>query len=113
MAYALFRFFAKEPRTLKAYFKLYCVAFGFVMPLYAAYEFVARSLLGGNRHVLAFWEQVTRAEQLLEPLPLLSTALALLVFGAYFVAIHHRFWHLPLWKAGCTLRSDGARVVPR
>jgi hypothetical protein len=96
LAYALFRYFSKQPRTLKAYFKLYCLAFGFVMPLYAAYEFLARSLLGGIG--MSSLEQVTRPEQLLNPLTLLSTALALLLW-AYFVAIHRRFWHMSLWRA--------------
>ncbi len=96
LAYALFRYFAKEPRTLKAYFKLYCLAFGFVMPLYAAYEFLARNLLGGIG--MSSLEQVTQPAQFLNPLTLLSIALALLLW-AYFVAIHRRFWHMPLWKA--------------
>jgi hypothetical protein len=97
LAYALFRFFAKEPRTLKAYFKLYCLAFGFVMPLYAAYEFVTRSLLGGIG--MSSLDQVKQTEQLLAPATLLSTALALLLW-AYFIAIHRRFWHMSLWRAG-------------
>ena len=46
IAFGLFRYFAREPRTLPAYFKLYSLAFGFVMPIYAAYEFVARHILG-------------------------------------------------------------------
>jgi hypothetical protein len=96
LAYALFRFFAKEPRTLKAYFKLYCLAFGFVMPLYAAYEFLARSVLGGIG--MSSLDQVTRTEQLLAPATLVSTALALLLW-TYFIAIHRRFWHMSLWKA--------------
>ena len=97
LAYALFRFFAKEPRTLKAYFKLYCLAFGFVMPLYAAYEFLARGVLGGIG-MSSLDAGDADPEQLLAPATLISTALALLLWS-YFIAIHRRFWHMSLWKA--------------
>jgi hypothetical protein len=98
LAYALFRFFAKEPRSFTAYFKLYCVAFGFVMPLYAAYEFVARSLLGGTG-MSSFNETGQHPVQWDSPSTLVSAALALVLWG-YFIAIHRRFWHMSLWKAG-------------
>jgi hypothetical protein len=97
IAYGLFRYFAKEPRTFRAYFKFYCMAFGFIMPLYAAYEFLARSVLGG-----VGMSNLGEAQQLgllVAPLTLLSTALAL-VFWAYFIAVHRRFWHMSLWRAG-------------
>ncbi|NIO43286.1 MAG: hypothetical protein GTO41_25910, partial [Burkholderiales bacterium] len=48
LGFSLFRYFAKDKRTFGAYFKLYCLAFGFIMPLYAAYEFVVRRVLGGT-----------------------------------------------------------------
>jgi hypothetical protein len=97
IAYGLYRYFSKEPRSFHAYFKLYCLAFGFVMPLYAAYEFVAREVLGGIG--MSSLDQVTRTEQLSEPLTLLSVTLALLLW-AYFIAIHRRFWRMSLWRAG-------------
>ncbi len=92
IAYGLFRYFAREPRTLAAYFKLYCLAFGFVMPIYAAYEFVARHLLGATG--ISSLNTVTQWT----PSALLAAAVAL-VLWAYFIAIHQRFWRLPLWKA--------------
>ena len=96
IAYGLYRYFSKEPRSFHAYFKLYCLAFGFVMPLYAAYEFVARQVLGGIG--MSSLDQVTRTEQLSEPLTC-SITLALLLW-AYFIAIHRRFWRMSLWRAG-------------
>ena len=96
IAYWLYRYFAKERRTVSAYFKLYCLAFGFVMPLYAAYEFVACSVLGGIG--MSSLEQVTQVEQLREPLTLASVSLALLLW-AYMIAIHRRFWRMRLWPA--------------
>jgi hypothetical protein len=96
LAFGLFRSFAQVPRTLNAYFKLYCIAFGFVMPLYAAYEFVARGLLGGIG-MTSFNGPIT-PEQWMTPTALVSLALALLLW-TYFVAIHRRFWHMPVWKA--------------
>ncbi len=97
LAYGLFRIFAKEPRSLRAYFKLYCLAFGFVTPLYAAYEFGMRTLLHGTG-MSSFNGPMTQAEQL-TPTALASLAL-LLVLWAYFIAIHSRFWRMPLWKGG-------------
>jgi hypothetical protein len=95
LAFALFRYFAKEPRTLKAYFKLYCIAFGFVMPLYAVYEFAMRGLFGGTG-MSSFSAGAVRWT---EPSTLLSAALAL-VLWSYFIAIHRRFWRMSLWRAG-------------
>jgi hypothetical protein len=92
IAYGLFRYFSREPRSLPAYFKLYCLAFGFVMPIYALYEFVARHLLCvtgiSSLNAVTNWT----------PSALLAAAVAL-VLWAYFIAIHQRFWRLPLWKA--------------
>ena len=42
---ALFRYFSASS-GLHAYFKLYCLAFGLMMPIYAAYEFIVRRMLG-------------------------------------------------------------------
>lgn len=92
IAFGLFRYFAREPRTLVAYFKLYCLAFGFVMPIYATYEFVARHLLGVTG--ISSLGTVTQWT----PSALLAAAFAL-VLWAYFIAIHQRFWRLSLWKA--------------
>ena len=97
IAYGLFRYFAKEPRTFRAYFKFYCMAFGFIMPLYAAYEFLARGVLGGVG--MSNLGEAQQLEQSLAPLTLLSTALAL-VFWAYFIAVHRRFWRMSVWRAG-------------
>jgi hypothetical protein len=94
LAFGLFRYFSREPRSLQAYFKLYCLAFGLVMPMYAAYEFITRHMLG-----------VTGMSSLNGPMTdaqwstILAVVLALLLW-AYFIAIHRRFWRLPLWKAG-------------
>ena len=88
---------SKEPRTFRAYFKFYCMAFGFIMPLYAAYEFLARGVLGGVG--MSNLGEAQQLEQSLAPLTLLSTALAAL-FWAYFIAVHRRFWRMSLWRAG-------------
>ena len=95
LGFSLFRYFAKDKRTFGAYFKLYCLAFGFIMPLYATYEFVVRRVLGGTG--LSSFENMP-AEQWLTPSALISAVLALLLW-AYFIAIHRRFWKMRLWKA--------------
>lgn len=95
LAFSLFRFFAKENRKLSAYFKLYCLAFGFIMPLYAVYEFVVRRMFGGTG--LSSFEDMP-AEQWLTPSAVISAVLALPLW-AYFIAIHRRFWKMGLWKA--------------
>ena len=43
--------------------------------------------------------EAQQLEQSLAPLTLLSTALAL-VFWAYFIAVHRRFWRMSVWRAG-------------
>ena len=48
LAFAVFRLFAPQKRPFHAYFKLYCLALGFMAPIYGIYEFVVRSLLGGT-----------------------------------------------------------------
>ena len=48
IAYALFRYFAAVKRPFHAYFKLYCLALGFMAPIYGVYEFVVRGMLGGT-----------------------------------------------------------------
>jgi hypothetical protein len=96
LAFVVFRFFAQVKRPFHAYFKLYCLALGFVAPIYGIYEFVVRSLLGGiamssfNAEMsLAAWST---------PSAWASLALMVLVF-AYFIGIHRRFWNMPVWKA--------------
>lgn len=95
LGYALFRFFAKERRTFAAYFKLYAIAMGFVAPIYGAYEFVVGVMLGGVG--MSSLGALTEAD-MMTPTMLISTALAITLW-VYFVAIHHRFWAMPIWKA--------------
>lgn len=95
LGFSLFRYFAKERRTFSSYFKLYCLAFGFIMPLYAVYEFVVRRIFGGTG--ISSFENMP-AEQSLSVSAIASVVLALLLW-AYFVAIHRRFWKMPLYKA--------------
>ena len=95
LAYFLFRFFSREQRSLAAYFKLYAIALGFIAPIYGAYEFVVKVMLNGVS--MTGLGAVTEAD-LAQPTVLTSIALALLLW-AYFVAIHRRFWAMPVWKA--------------
>lgn len=95
LGYALFRFFAKEPRPLQGYFKLYCLAWGFIAPIYAVYEYVARTLLGGTG--MSSFNGPMMPEQWATPSAALAVVLALTLL-AYFLAIHRRFWRMPLWK---------------
>jgi len=97
LAYGLFRYFAKVPRTFHAYFKLYCLAFGFIMPFYAVYEYVARTLLGGTG--MSSFNDTAHAVQWANPSTLVSMGLALVLWG-YFIAIHRRFWGMTVWRAG-------------
>ncbi len=96
LAYAMFRFFASVQRTFAAYFKLYCLALGFIAPIYGAYEFIARGLFGGFG-MSSLGALQTEADWM-SPSALASIALALLLW-AYFVGIHRRFWAMPVWKA--------------
>jgi hypothetical protein len=98
LGFALFGFFAKEPRSLKSYLKLYCLAFGFIMPPYAVYDYVARGVLGSTG-LSSFTGTGPTPEQMLSVPFLLSFAVSLLIW-AYFIAIHRRFWRMPVWKAG-------------
>ena len=97
LAFGLFRYFSREPRSLQAYFKLYCLAFGLVMPMYAAYEFITRHMLGVTG--MSSLNGPMTAAQWATPSTILAVVLALLLWS-YFIAIHRRFWRLPLWKAG-------------
>lgn len=45
LGYLAFRAFAKTERNLNQYLKLYCLAYGFMLPPYAAYDYVARGVL--------------------------------------------------------------------
>ena len=96
LAYVMFRVFASVQRTFAAYFKLYCLALGFIAPIYGAYEFIARGLLGGFG-MSSLGTLQTEADWM-SPSALASIALALLLW-AYFVGIHRRFWAMPVWKA--------------
>jgi hypothetical protein len=96
LAYAVFRYFAGAPRTFAAYFKLYSLAIGFVVPIYGIYEFIVRSVLGGIG-MSSFGGVMTEADWM-RPSAILSLVLALLILS-YFVAIHRRFWSMPVWKA--------------
>jgi hypothetical protein len=97
-AFGLFRFFAKEPRSLKSYAKLYCLAFGFMLPPYAVYDYVARGLLHSTGLSSFTARDPTPAELL--SVPFLVTLAASLLIWAYFIAIHRRFWRMSIWKAG-------------
>lgn len=98
LAFALFRFFAKEPRSLKSYFKLYCLAFGFMLPPFAIYDYVARGVLHSTG-LSSFTARDPTPEELLSVPFLVSLGVSLLVW-AYFIAIHRRFWRMSIWKAG-------------
>ena len=100
LAYALFRYFAKVKRPFRAYFKLYCLALGFIAPIYGAYEFVVRRMLGGVG-MSSFGSPDDGGRDWLSPSAMASVALALLLW-AYFIAIHRRFW------AHAGVEGDGA-----
>lgn len=102
-AYLAFRFFAKVQRPFHLYFKLYCLALGFVAPIYGVWEFVIRGTLGGIS--MSSFSGVMTAEDWAKPSAIASVALALLLW-TYFVGIHRRFWEMPIWKA--TLLYVGA-----
>lgn len=103
LGYVLFRYLSKVARPLRSYFKLYCLAWGFIAPLYAVYEYVTRGVLGVTG-MSTFNGPTMTLEQWARP----STALAVVLIlaqVAFFVAIHARFWRmrarwaLPLYLA--------------
>jgi hypothetical protein len=96
LAYALFRYFAGAQRSFAAYFKLYCLAIGFAAPIYGVYEFVVRGMLGGIG-ISTLGGPMTMADWM-SPSAITSVVLAVSLW-AYFVAIHRRFWDMPVWKA--------------
>lgn len=98
LGFALFRLFAKERRSFKSYLKLYCLAFGFMLPPFAVYDYVVRGLLG-TTGLSSFVARNPTTEELLTPAFAVSFAVSLLIW-AYFIAIHRRFWHMSIWKAG-------------
>lgn len=98
IGYAIFFVFAKTPRTFKAYLKLYCLAYGFMLPPYALYDYVARGILGSTG-LTSYLNQSPSLEQLLT-VPFAVALSASLLIWAYFIAIHRRFWNMALWKAG-------------
>lgn len=97
LGFVLFRLFAKQPRSFASYVKLYCLAFGFLMPPYAVYDYVARGYLG-TTGLSSFAQNAPTPEQLLSTPFLVSLAVSLLMW-AYMIAIHRRFWRMPIWKA--------------
>ena len=99
-AFGLFRFFSKgdQKRTLKSYLKLYCLAFGFVMPPYAAYDYIARGVLGATG-LSSFSVSDPTPEQMVTPAFAVAMVASLLLW-AYFIAIHRRFWRMSVWRAG-------------
>jgi hypothetical protein len=96
LAYLVFRLFSQVQRPFHAYFKLYAIALGFVAPIYAIYEFVARSVLGGVG-MSSFSAQMT-PDDWLKPTAWVSVALIVAML-VYFIGIHRRFWQMPVWKA--------------
>ncbi|MBC7832880.1 MAG: hypothetical protein H7Y62_12775 [Hyphomicrobium sp.] len=96
LAFAVFRLFAPQKRPFHAYFKLYCLALGFMAPIYGIYEFAVRSLLGGTG--LSSFNAQMSLDAWSTPTAWVSVALMVLVF-AYFIGIHRRFWNMPVWKA--------------
>lgn len=98
LGYALFYVFAKTPRRFRAYLKLYCLAFGFMLPLYALYDYVARGMLGITGMSSFSVKNPTLEEVLTVPFAV-ALGVSLLIW-VYFIAIHRRFWNMPVWKAG-------------
>lgn len=98
LGFAVFRLFGKEKRSFAAYLKLYCLAFGFMLPPYAVYDYVARGLMGSSG-ISSFTVTSPTPEQM-ATLPFALSLAASLLIWAYFIAIHRRFWRMALWKAG-------------
>jgi hypothetical protein len=97
LGFVLFRLFAKEPRSFKSYLKLYCLAFGFMLPPFAIYDYVVRGLLHSTG-LSSFTVRDPTTEELMTPAFAVSFAVSLLIW-VYFIAIHRRFWRMPIWKA--------------
>lgn len=87
LAFAVFRYFASVKRPFHAYFKLYCLALGFVAPIYGIYEYVVRSWLGGIS-MSSFGPAMAPADWL-TPSAMGSLAL-IVVMLVYFIGIHRR-----------------------
>jgi hypothetical protein len=96
LAYGLFRYFAAVKRPFNSYFKLYSLALGFMAPIFGVYEFVVRGMLGGIG-MSTFGNAMTDADWV-RPSAIASVILIVLLLS-YFVAIHRRFWSMPVWKA--------------
>lgn len=93
-AFGLFRLFAREPRTPRAYFKLFCVALGFMQPIYGIFEWLARAAA----QTAALQPILGQQWFGLTPYGLASLVMTLVIY-VYAIAIHRRFWRMPLWKA--------------
>lgn len=96
IAFGIFRLFAAEKRPFHLYFKLNCLALGFVAPIYAVYEFVVRNVLGGFG-LSSFSGQMTQ-DDWTRPSTIVSLTMLILMV-AYFIGINRRFWRIPTWKA--------------
>lgn len=96
LAFLVFRMFARVQRPFQAYFKLYAIALGFVAPIFGAYEFIARTVLGGVG-MSSFSAQMP-LEDWQKPTAWVSVAVIFAML-AYFIGIHRRFWSTPVWKA--------------
>ena len=108
LAFVVFRYFASVKRPFHAYFKLYCLALGFVAPIYGIYEFVVRSLLGGIVDVVV---QPGDGARRLARHPSAMGSLALIVAVlVYFIGIHRRFWDMPVWKAAALYLAGVVRL---
>jgi hypothetical protein len=95
MAFFAFRTFASDKRPFHQYFKLNCLALGFVSPIYAIYEFVTRNLLHGVG--LSAIEMQQLPTDGIHPTMFVSLAVFVLLLS-YFIGINRRFWRMPLWK---------------
>lgn len=98
LGYLAFRSFAGAPRTWKQYLKLYCLAYGFIMPPYALYDYVARGVF--NTTGLSSFAQTEPTPEQMMSAPFAVSIVVSILIWAYFIAIHRRFWNMALWKAG-------------
>lgn len=98
LGWLTFRSFAKVQRSFRQYLKLYCLAYGFMMPPYAAYDYLMRGVLH-TTGLSSFANASPTAEQMVS-VPFVISIVVSVLMWAYFIAIHRRFWGMALWKAG-------------
>ncbi len=98
LAYALFRLFRhREAAIGRAYFKLYCLALGFVAP--DLWRLRVRRARHARRHrhvVIRRADDATPIGSRRRQWPRWRWCCRCVV---YFIAIHRRFWDMPVWKA--------------